>query len=214
MCYFVILLIAGSTFFGCNETNDSKSISGTTKQGLFKDAGTFSFSSNLGNFTANGVFDTLMISSNAAGAFKYTQGTHSVIVVFAYNVASPLNAQIVWAGVIDTLNTTSTGSYSFAQIGTKIGIFGYFPNIADTSANSTFYLLTSGSMNVAALTATALSGTFSGNGVSVFDSTKTIAVTNGSYNTPIVEQYFSLDDGNVAVIQQRIKAEIKKHLQF
>ena len=51
-------LTAGLTITGCDKETDPVSPGGS---GLFKSAGTFSFSSNRGDFSANGIFDTLML---------------------------------------------------------------------------------------------------------------------------------------------------------
>ena len=169
---------------GCNESSSSGSISGTAKTPLFKSAGTFSFSSNRGNFTANGVFDTTFSSTSASGAFKYTEGKQNFVVVFAYNVVSQTNIQMVFSGVVDT------------------------------SINSTLYIMVNGSMVVSTISSTAITGTFSGNGVSVLDTTAAIAVTNGTYNSPIVEQYFAPGASPDLLIQERIKTAIRKELHL
>lgn len=83
-------LIIGLTAVGCD---DSSSTPTTVKTGtgLFKTEGTLSFSSNRGNFTATGVFDTLMTNPSASGAFTYTEGGKTIVMVFAYNVISQTN---------------------------------------------------------------------------------------------------------------------------
>jgi hypothetical protein len=214
---FIAILVLGLTVIGCEDSDSATTPSTGSGAGLFKTSGTFSFSSSKGNFSAQGIFDTLMVNPSASGAFKYSEGTSSIIMIFAYNIVSQTNVQIVFAGIADTLNATSTGSYSFAGTnGSKIGIFGYIPNAADTSSTGgAFYVLTSGAMNITSLSATAIAGSFAGNGMNAFDTTNTIAITNGTYNTPIVEQYFSFDDMDENVmVQEKIKAVIRKELQL
>lgn len=200
---------------GCKDT-DSATPTGTAGgTGLFKTAGTFSFSSNRGNFSAQGIFDTTFMNTSASGAFKYTEGRQSIIMVFAYNVVSPTNVQFAFAGIADTVNTTSTGTYSFSGAsGSKIAFFGYIPNAADTSSTAAFYIMTGGSFVVTGLTATNITGTFSGQGMNENATTQTISVTNGSCNTPIVDQFFSFDGGQTVPAQAKIKSIIRKQLQL
>ncbi len=211
---FAAILFASFFMTGCEKDDETPTSTGGTKTGLFKSAGTFSFSSNQGNFIANGVFDTLMASSNASGAFKYTEGNRTFVMVFAYNVSSQTNMQVVFAGMADTASTTSTGTYSFNNsTGSKVGFFGYFPNLADTSSAAKFFVLTNGAMNVSSLTATAIAGTFSGTGVNVFDTLQTIALTNGTYNSPIVESYFAIDSGDDEMVNGRIREKIRETIR-
>lgn len=209
------LLLASFFMIGCEKDDETPTSTGGTKTGLFKSAGTFSFSSDQGNFIANGIFDTLMASSNASGAFKYTEGNRTFVMVFAYNVSSQTNMQVVFAGMADTASTTSTGTYSFNNsTGSKVGFFGYFPNLADTSSAAKFFVLTKGAMNVSSLSATAIAGTFSGTGVNVFDTLQTIALTNGTYNSPIVESYFAIDSDEELMIREKIQEAVRKKFQL
>jgi hypothetical protein len=212
----ISVVLLALTVTGCTDSDSATTPSNSAGNGLFKTSGTFSFSSDKGNFTAQGVFDTLMANTSASGAFKYTEGNRSFIMIFAYNITSQTNVQIVFAGITDTAALTSTGTYSFAGTnGSKVGVFGYIPNAADTSSAPAMYFLTTGAMNLSSLTQTAVAGSFAGTGKNAFDTTKTITLTNGSYNTPIVEQYFSLDDfeDDTMVIQEKIKAVVRKQMQ-
>jgi hypothetical protein len=166
MIFTMFVLASMLMFWGCKDS-DSATPTGTGGgTGLFKTAGTFSFSSNRGNFSAQGIFDTTFMNTSASGAFKYTEGRQTVIMVFAYNVVSPTNVQFAFAGIADTVNTTSTGTYSFSGAsGSKIAFFGYIPNAADTSSTAAFYIMTGGSFVVTGLTATNITGTFSGQGM-------------------------------------------------
>lgn len=215
--FLASIFVLAFTVIGCEDSDSATTPSTGSGAGLFKTSGTFSFNSTKGNFSAQGIFDTLMANPSASGAFKYTEGNRTFVVIFAYNVTSQTNVQIVFSGIADTLNATSTGSYSFAGTnGSKIGIFGYIPNAADTTMNGgAFYVLTTGAMNVSTLSTTGVAGTFAGTGLNAFDSTQTIVITNGNYNTPIVEQYFGLDDleDNSMMVQEKVKAMIRKELQ-
>jgi hypothetical protein len=200
---------------GCKDTDSGTTPTTGTGAGLFKSAGTFSFNSNRGNFSAQGIFDTMFTNTSASGAFKYTERGQTVVMVFAYNIVSPTNVQFAFAGVVDTIGTTSTGTYSFSTgTGSKIAFFGYIPNAADTSSAAAFYIMANGSMVITALTETNVTGTFSGTGTNESVPTQTITVTNGSCNTPIVDHYFSFDGGNTTMTQEKIKTIIRKQLQL
>ena len=208
LCALVIAL----TSVGCD---DSSSTPTTTKTGtgLFKTEGTFSFTSNKGNFSATGVFDTLMSNPSASGAFTYTENGKTVVMVFAYNIVSQTNIQMVFSGVADASGSVTAGSYPFnVTTGTKIGIFGYFPNLSDNSASSAFYVLTSGAMNVPSVSNAAVAGTFSGSGVNAEDTLQTISITNGSYNTPVVERYYDTPGSIEALAVEKIKAAVRKEM--
>ena len=211
--FVLCALIIGLTTAGCDDSSSTPTTGRTTGNGLFKTEGTLSFSSNRGNFTATGVFDTLMTNASASGAFTYTEGGKTIVMVFAYNVISQTNVQMVFSGVGDTSGTVSTGSYPFnLTTGSKIGIFGYFPNIADNSANPAFYVLTSGSMNISSISATSVAGSFASTGLNAMDTLQTISITNGTYNTPVVEHFFDTPSSIEALAVEKIKAAVRKEL--
>lgn len=209
-------LAIGIATVGC-DSEDSNPQTPRNNTGLFKTAGTFSFTSDRGNFSANGIFDTTFATLNAAGAFQYTSGNLRFVIVFAYDLTSQTTQKIVFAGVADTLNAIATGSYPFTVNETpKAAFFGYIPNAADTSSFGAFYILTSGSMNVGSISSTSMSGTFSGNGFNVTDTTSAITVTNGTYNTPIVEHYYELEfekSSGSSAMQEKIKNFIQEKLR-
>ncbi|MBP6672516.1 MAG: hypothetical protein KA247_05175 [Bacteroidetes bacterium] len=205
-------LIIGVTAAGCDDSSSTPT-TGKTGTGLFKTEGTFSFTSNRGNFTATGVYDTLMTNPSASGAFTYTEDGKTVVMVFAYNIVSQTNIQMVFSGVADASGTVTAGSYPFnVETGSKVGIFGYFPNLADNSAASAFYVLTGGAMNVSSVSTGAVAGTFAGTGVNVEDTLQTITITNGTYNTPVVERYYETPGTIEALAVEKIKAAVRKEL--
>lgn len=215
--FFAVIFTLVLLIIGCDKEENPASNGNNNTNGLFKTSGTFSFSSTKGNFVAEGVFDTLMTNTSASGAFKYTEGDQSVLMVMAYNVVSSTNMSLVFAGIIDTNGTVSSGtSYSFAGTsGSKLAVFGYSPNIADTSVNIAFYFLNKGSFNVTTLTEAAIAANFSGSGLNVYDTTKTITLSNGSCNTPIVNSFFDFGMENIVVqknIETRIKSIMRKEL--
>lgn len=199
---------------GCDESSSTASTSKTPASGLFKTEGTFSFSSNKGNFTATGIFDTLMTNPSASGAFTYTENKKTIVMVFAYNIISQTNVQMVFSGVVDTLGSVSTGSYPFNPTsGTKGALFGYIPNLMDTSMNASFYVLTKGALNVSSISASAVAGTFTGTGVNAFDTLQTINITSGTFNTPVVEHYYETPGNIETMAVQRIRTAVRKELQ-
>lgn len=205
-------VVSSAAFIGCDKEEDPLNPN-TGGTGLFKTAGTFSFSSNRGNFSANGIFDTLMISQNAAGAFSYSEHNMHFVVVFAYDMTSQTNMKVVYAGMVDSV-AIAAGNYSFNPSSTsaKNGFFVYMPNLADTSLANSLFMLINGAVNVSAVSSSAVSGSFSGTGFSVYDTTNAITVSNGSFNTPIVEKYFGYDTGNEAVVVEKIKADIRRRM--
>ncbi|MBI2430107.1 MAG: hypothetical protein HYV29_15170 [Ignavibacteriales bacterium] len=208
----VVSLVIGGMFIGCDKEENPTGSTPGSGNGIFKTAGTFSFSSDRGNFSVNGIFDTLFLSTNASGAFQYTEDGANLIFVYAYDMRDTSNVRVVFSGVVDTLTAVSTGTYSFEDInGSRFGIFGYMADITD-AAHSAFYILTSGGISVSTLTTSTISGTFSGNGFDAFDTLNTIAVTNGSFNTPIVEKYFGYGRDDAGLVQERIKAMVHREL--
>ena len=210
---FTLLLAAGLIIGGCSKDSSTAS-SNSTKGGLFKTEGTFSFASNRGNMTATGIFDTLMQNSSASGAFKYTQGTKTAVMIVAYNVVSSTNMSMAFLFYMDTLNTTTVGTYSFDLPKVKSAIFGYMPNLLDTTGNAMVYMLTKGSVNVTSLTESATAGNFTGTGYEISDTLKTITVTSGSFQTPVVEHFYDVPGDNnkqiPEIVRVRTHAMLKK----
>lgn len=207
-----LTLILGIIVIGCDKEENPSGPGTGPGTGLFKTAGTFSFSSNRGNFSVSGVFDTLFTSANAAGAFQYTEQGANMIIVYAYDMRDTSNMRVVFAGVVDTLNPIAAGAFSFADVDSaRYGIFGYMSDIADFS-NSSFYVLVDGSISITTLTTSVVTGSFSGNGVDAFDTLNTIAVANGSFNTPIVEKYFGYGRDDEGLVQERIQAMVRREL--
>ncbi|MFZ4620711.1 MAG: hypothetical protein ACOYNS_09140 [Bacteroidota bacterium] len=213
-CIILAVLALGLSSVGCDSSSSTGSTTKAPTSGLFKTEGTLSFSSNKGNFSAKGIFDTLMSNASASGAFTYTENKKTIVMVFAYNVVSQTNVQLVFSGVGDTVGTVSNGSYPFNPTsGSKVAIFGYMPNIMDTSANSAFYALTKGSFNISSISASAVAGTFAGTGVSAFDTLQTISVTSGTYNTPVVDHYYGTPGKIETMAMQKIRTAVRKELQ-
>ncbi|KAB2924435.1 MAG: hypothetical protein F9K22_06205 [Bacteroidetes bacterium] len=205
-------LVAGLTIVGCDKETDPVSPGGS---GLFKSAGTFSFSSNRGNFAANGIFDTLMTSQSAAGAFSYSDGNMEYVVVFAYDVTNPMAPKLVYTGMIDTATAVGAGTYSYSAVNAqRMGFFAYFPNLADTASLPQFYMLLNGASVVSSASETNISGTFSGSGYNIFDTLTTIQVSSGSFNAPVVDRYFvygGMDDELVSRIKSDIHRRFSTH---
>ena len=201
---FTLLLAAGLIIGGCSKESSTSSNTKNTG-GLFKSEGTFSFSSNRGNLTATGIFDTLMQNSSASGAFKYTQGTKTAVMIVAYNVVSSTNMSMAFLFYMDTLNATNVGTYSFELPKAKAAVFGYIPNMMDTTGNALFFVLTKGSVNVTALSESATAGNFTGTGYDVSDTLKTITLTNGSFQTPVVDHYYDVPGDNSKQMPEMVR---------
>lgn len=207
----VLLLMAGCT------TDDTVSGGdGTGGTGLFKSSGTFSFTSDKGNFTAQGVFDTNMTSGSAAGAFHYTEGNRSIVMIFAYNMTSPTSGAVVFAGVADTAGVITNGTYQYVvNSGSKQAFFGYIPNIADTTGAGGFYVLMNGGITVSTIDTSKFIGTFTGSGLNAFDTTKTITLSSGSFNTPVASYHYALDGSSApAAAQQAALKAVKQRFHI
>ncbi len=213
---YIILAVLAVSFsaVGCNDSSSTASTTISPTTGLFKTEGTLSFSSTKGSFSAKGIFDTLMTNASASGAFTYTENKKTIVMVFAYNVVSQTNVQMVFSGSADTIGTVSTGSYPFNPTsGTKIAIFGYIPNIMDTTANTSFYALTKGALIISSISASAVAGTFEGSGVNAFDTLQTINITTGTFNTPVVDHYHGTPGKIETMAVQQIRSAVRKELQ-
>jgi hypothetical protein len=168
----------------------------------FTSPGNLAFTSTVNNFSANGIFlnsDSLPSNTQGVGGWymvRPTDGNRASFLIIGYYKNSDISWDIIMIDVQDSLSVKS-GSYSFL-IDPMIMkramcryVAGWNPNIGtgDDPFNHG-YRLTSGSLNISALTANNGQGIFNGSGVfvnnEVPDPTKPITITNGTFNVPIV----------------------------
>lgn len=153
-------------------------------------AGSVSFSSNRGNYSASGIaeFGTY---APASGQGAIAMQDYESIFLLSYKVNSSTNMDMTLIGFVN--NTYDyKGTFSYPDVG-RIVYISYYPgtNPTDSTFLSSGYLLaSSATAQVTSFSASALAGTFFGNGYFIQDtsivSDKTITVTNGVFSAPIV----------------------------
>jgi hypothetical protein len=174
-------------------------------------SGSLSFSSPSGNFSASGILslsqDTPPTSGQAAGALQKF-GSTSVV---AYRVNSPTNIEVV---EMDLIYATSlvTGTYSYPSGGNTIQLI-YAKNINPQNSSETakVYAFLTASATVTSVTATTISGTFSGTGTNIVSSSTTdvMTVTNGTFSVPIKDMGGN-EEHSIERMAQRVR---EKYLQ-
>ena len=175
--------------------------------GGFTTAGTISFSSNKGNFTATGIYDEKATTGSGAGAFTQSSAGGNTLTIYGFRVNSATSIDITVIQFMDSA-PIATGSFVSPSTGSKSVTVLYFPanNPNDTTEN--FYLLSTATANISAISASNAQGTFSGNGVysanGTLDPTNTIAVTSGTFNVPVMPLI------TLNVLQQPIDNKIER----
>ena len=169
---FLIVIVAMQT--GCNKDNNPVTSGGN----LF-----FSFTSNRGNFLANGTFNDTVTSGS--GAKGYRSSANSITII-AYRFNSPSDVDVV-ALILSSTNGLKTQTYQYGSSGTS-ALFLYAPhvNTSGTISITEGYVLISGSVIVSSITSDHIQGTFSGTGFLSSNTSQTISVTGGSFNTSYV----------------------------
>ncbi len=171
--------------------------------GGFTTAGTISFSSDIGNFTATGIYNENATTGSGAGAFTQSSAGGNTLTIYGYRVNSATSIDIT---VIQFMNSApiATGSFVFPSTGSKSVTVLYFPanNPNDTTEN--FYLLSTATANISAISASNAQGTFSGNGMYSANPSNTIAVTSGTFNVPVMPLI------TLNVLQQPIDNKIER----
>jgi hypothetical protein len=171
-----ILVAAVFPIAGCKSSTGPSGGGGPTVSSL-------SFNSNRGNFSASGVFDTMLTpGSQTVGAWRF-QGTSSdSFIVLALIIGSDSSLTVA-ALFFFKQGTLTAGSLSFPTE----AMFLYAPavDIQDTTPPSIYTIIT-GQASISNLTNTSAQGSFSGNGSDIFNLSRLISVTNGSFNVNYV----------------------------
>jgi hypothetical protein len=171
--------------------------------------GSLSFSSPSGDFAANGTLslsqDTPPSSGQAAGALQKF-GTTSVV---AYRVNSPTSMDLVEADFIYATSLVA-GTYSYPSGGNKIQMV-YVKNLnplSSSEAPKIYYFLTMTAV-VTSVTATKISGTFSGTGSNIAGSgtTDVITVTNGTFSVPI-KNMGGMEENSIEGMTRRVREKL------
>jgi hypothetical protein len=172
---------------GCSKENNPTD-SGNNGNISFTTPGSMTFNSSQKNYTASGIFDTLMVKGQGAGAFQFKEGNVNVLVVMSYTILSDSNYSMAYVGIIDTLNPVSAAIYPFwIPSGSRSALFGYLPSFDPRKQSPEAYVLMSGEVNVTSMTGSSITGTINGTGINLMDSTKTITLTDGSFDAPIIQ---------------------------
>jgi hypothetical protein len=163
----------------------------TTSGGGFTTAGSLSFSSNQGNFSASGIYNPSATSGTGAGAVLQTSAGSNFLTVYGFRVNSATSFDIALVQFMDS-SPIATGSFVYPPTsGSKLVMISYFPamNPNDTTTQS-FYLLSTATANISAFTSSSAQGTFSGSGVYYLHGSpnysQTISITGGTFNVPVI----------------------------
>lgn len=176
----------------------------------FTTPGSLSFASNVGNYSANGIFDnrtdSMPSNTQGVGGFYFEGfGPEYSLSVVGYFKNSATDWDIVVVSYFDSVSF-APGSYPFLATPTLkrqaefLFIKGWNP---DTSGGDPFeqgsYMLATGSALISSFTTTNAQGTFSGTGSwfvqGVPDPSKPISVSGGTFNTPVIkEQLFTAQE--------------------
>lgn len=169
---------------------------------IFTTPGSLSFTSTVGNLSANGIFDNASDSmptntQGAGGFFSHDLGPFAALQVVGYVKNSSTNWDIAVVMYMDSANiATDTYSYLTGPGPIKRAEFLYVKgwNPSDTTGDSPFdngsYMLVTGSASLSSFTGTSAQGTFSGTGSwyaqDIPDPTKPITLTNGTFTVPVI----------------------------
>ncbi len=182
----------------------------TTSGSGFTTAGTLSFTSDKGNFSASGIFDPNATTGSGAGAMILSSGGSNTLTVYGFRANSATSYDLVLALFMDS-DPIATGSYTYPPTtGSKLVMISYFPavNPNDTSATESFYLLSTATANISAVTSSNAQGTFSGNGMYFVNSTpnysQTISMTGGTFNVPVIP------GGSANTVNNKIEGIVKR----
>lgn len=169
---------------------------------VFTTAGSLSFTSTVGNFSANGIFDnatdSMPTNSQGAGGFyAHNVGPYAMLQMIGYVKNSPTSWDIVAVVFMDSVDVTA-GTFPFwtgdgpSKRAELLYVKGWNPS--DSSNGNPFdvgnYALVTGNGSLSSFTGTSAQGTFSGTGSwfaqGIADPTKPITLTNGTFTVPVV----------------------------
>ena len=154
----------------------------------FTTSGSLSFSSNVTSFSATGIYNISMLTGSGAGGFLTTSND---LLVYGYKYNSSTSVDITMVQFTDA-SPIAAGTYVYPPTtGTKSVTISYVPGMnPSTTTITSMYFSTSATATISTFNTSTAQGTFSGTGIfvanSVPDFTRTISVTNGSFNVPLV----------------------------
>jgi hypothetical protein len=170
---------------------------------VFTSAGSLSFTSTAGNFSASGIFDggdSIPSNTQGAGGYFSSQdlGPFAALQVVGYVQNSSTNWDVAVVMYMDSTNViTGTHPFLTGSGPIKRAEFMYIKgwNPSDTTGDNPFnngsYMLVTGNASLSSFTGTSAQGTFSGTGTwftqdNISDPTKPITLTNGTFNVPVI----------------------------
>jgi hypothetical protein len=187
----------------------------TTSGGGFTTAGSMSFTSNQGNFSANGIYNPSATTGTGAGAILQSSGGSNFLTVYGFRVNSATSFDIALVQFMDS-SPIATGSFVYPPTtGSKLVMISYFPamNPSDTTTES-FYLLSTATANISAITSSNAQGTFSGSGMFYVNSTpnpsQTINITGGTFNVPVIPGGANTVNNKIEGIVKRIVSQQRR----
>ncbi len=155
----------------------------------FGGSGTCSFSSDRGDFFAQGTYSPTQTRGTMVGAARTVDSVSDNLQIYGFRFHSATDADYFSL----TILAPRYGDLTIGEYSTPIGFnFIYalhinpHPQGPDTSFYGSAYHLTSGVIELLSLTAATATGTFSGTGQSYSDLSQTIVVNNGSFNVNYV----------------------------
>ena len=183
---------AGSTSMVVKDNSSpakTVTISINVGSGTFTTSGTLSFSSNVANFSATGIYNETSLTGSGAGGYFSTTSGQNIVIVYGYKYNSSTSLDLVIVEYADA-SAIVAGTYSYPAA-TKMVLISYVPAMNPSSSTFTdLYMLTSATSAISVITSSNAQGTFSGSGMFISNGTpdpsRTIAVTNGSFNVPLI----------------------------
>jgi hypothetical protein len=180
---------------------------GSGGTGVFAGSGSFSVNTSIGNFGAEGVYDSNATSGQGVGALRYTSpgddpADSDVLDIIAYNARSVSDVDLAFISFYYPNGTLTTGSYQFVQGTPGYAFFGIGFGI-DLNNPMDIYAAISGTANLASLTSSTASGTFSGTGLDPQNPGVPITFSEGAFN---VTGYGTGDAPNKSIEQLILRA--------
>ncbi len=181
--------------------------------GTFTTAGTLAFSSNVANFSANGIFDEASMTGSGAGGFRSDTTGQYQLVIFGYKFNSATSVDLTVLVFFD-VTPISAATYGYPPTTSKFVMVSYAPAMNPNSTTSDMYILsTSATASISTLTTSSAVGSFSGSGMLSSNGTpnpaKTITVTNGTFNVPVIAGSgpAQADSRIEAIVKRMVKAK-------
>lgn len=198
----VTALSAGTTILTVRDSaapSNSASVTITvTPKLVFTSPGKMSFTSNMGEFTADGIYvesGNGPVSGQGAGGFlQGEEGYFINCTIIAYRFSSPQSTDVVFLDF--TRKDFGPASLAFGRTSQRIDSaqMVFFLGINPASSTMDMQYLTAGTMNVSAFTQSQAAGTFSGYGVmrknGITGTVGSLTVSNGSFSVPLVLEDF------------------------